>query len=380
MFVFAEAICLNKQKGSGMLSLTFIDDTVTYRGETRPTGSVACMAMNISKETVDAALPLCQRIAPVNTMLRTGVADKAAMNSARLAAHVLLRLIAQHEPFTFFTHPELERRLDQVFIMDAFKKIHAYQSTVLAGTLDDAAQEKFGPTIDLMMLTPALANFSDAITLLQEHIVPFAEKLDKGNLPRTQEAYLAEFSESFPEDVHMGDGSDSWLSMTNVSVQYTAGTSRNRPQMKKHMHFISFGGMLRADFFEGLSVGHAPKRCAICGRWFLTTDARHTKYCSEICPTDEQGRKCRVIGNLRGRAARELAADHPLNEPYDRRMNTIDQCLKRGTLSPELAAEMKKLAKDKKQRAKADMAYANSTYRMEMEQDALKVEALKLLK
>lgn len=380
MFVFAEAICLNKQKGSGMLSLTFIDDTVTYRGETRPTGSVACMAMNISKETVDAALPLCQRIAPVNTMLRTGVADKAAMNSARLAAHVLLRLIAQHEPFTFFTHPELERRLDQVFIMDAFKKIHAYQSTVLAGTLDDAAQEKFGPTIDLMMLTPALANFSDAITLLQEHIVPFAEKLDKGNLPRTQEAYLAEFSESFPEDVHMGDGSDSWLSMTNVSVQYTAGTSRNRPQMKKHMHFISFGGMLRADFFEGLSVGHAPKRCAICGRWFLTTDARHTKYCSEICPTDEQGRKCRVIGNLRGRAARELAADHPLNEPYDRRMNTIDQCLKRGTISPELAAEMKKLAKDKKQRAKADMAYANSTYRMEMEQDALKVEALKLLK
>ncbi len=380
MFVFAEAICLNKQKGSGMLSLTFIDDTVTYRGETRPTGSVACMAMNISKETVDAALPLCQRIAPVNTMLRTGVADKAAMNSARLAAHVLLRLIAQHEPFTFFTHPELERRLDQVFTMDAFKKIHAYQSTVLAGTLDDAAQEKFGPTIDLMMLTPALANFSDAITLLQEHIVPFAEKLDKGNLPRTQEAYLAEFSESFPEDVHMGDGSDSWLSMTNVSVQYTAGTSRNRLQMKKHMHFISFGGMLRADFFEGLSVGHAPKRCAICGRWFLTTDARHTKYCSEICPTDEQGRKCRVIGNLRGRAARELAADHPLNEPYDRRMNTIDQCLKRGTLSPELAAEMKKLAKDKKQRAKADMAYANSTYRMEMEQDALKVEALKLLK
>ena len=380
MFVFAEAICLNKQKGSGMLSLTFIDDTVTYRGETRPTGSVACMAMNISKETVDAALPLCQRIAPVNTMLRTGVADKAAMNSARLAAHVLLRLIAQHEPFTFFTHPELERRLDQVFTMDAFKKIHAYQSTVLAGTLDDAAQEKFGPTIDLMMLTPALANFSDAITLLQEHIVPFAEKLDQGNLPRTQEAYLAEFSESFPEDVHMGDGSDSWLSMTNVSVQYTAGTSRNRPQMKKHMHFISFGGMLRADFFEGLSVGHAPKRCAICGRWFLTTDARHTKYCSEICPTDEQGRKCRVIGNLRGRAARELAADHPLNEPYDRRMNTIDQCLKRGTLSPELAAEMKKLAKDKKQRAKADMAYANSTYRMEMEQDALKVEALKLLK
>ena len=79
-----------------MLSLTFMGDTVTYRGETLPTGSIACMAMNISKETVNAALPQCQRIAPVNTMLRTGVADKASMNSVRLAAHVLLRLIAQH--------------------------------------------------------------------------------------------------------------------------------------------------------------------------------------------------------------------------------------------------------------------------------------------
>lgn len=373
---------MNQRKGSGMLSLTFMGDTVTYRGETLPTGSISCMAMNIGKETVDAALPLCQRIAQVNTMLRTGVADKASMNSARLAVHVLLRLIAQHEPFTFFNHSELDRRLDQVFTMEAFKKIHAYNSAVLAGALDDAEQERFAPTIDLIMLTPALANFSDAITLLQDHIVPFAEKLDKGNLPRTQEAYLSQLSESFPEDVHLGDGSDSWLSMTNVSVQYTAGTSadRSRPQMKKHMHFISFGGMLRADFFEGLSVGNAPKRCAICGRWFLTTDARHTKYCSGICPTDAQGRKCRVIGNLRGRAARELAADHPLNEPYDRRMNTIDQCLKCGTLSPEVAAMMKKLAKNKKQRAKADMAYANSTYRIEMEQDALKAEALKLLK
>ena len=61
-------------------------DTVTYQGETLPTGFIACMAMNIGKETVDAALPLCQRIAPVNTMLRTGIADKAAMNSARTAA------------------------------------------------------------------------------------------------------------------------------------------------------------------------------------------------------------------------------------------------------------------------------------------------------
>ena len=171
------------------------------------------------------------------------------------------------------------------------------------------------------------------------------------------------------------------MSMTNVTIRYSAGTSPETgiTQMRKHMYFVSFGGMLRADFFEGLSVGHAPKRCAICGRWFLTTDARHTRYCSSICPTDPKGRKCRVIGNMRGRTERERAEDHPLITIYTRRMNTIDQCLKRGTLVPELGAEMKRLAKRKKEKAMVDMAYANSTYSNEMEQDALKAEALMLL-
>ena len=74
-----------------------------------------------------------------------------------------------------------------------------------------------------------------------------------------------------------------------------------------------------------------------------------------------------------------MAEDHPLNIPYTRRMNTIDQCLKRGTLDPALAETMKKLAKDKKQRAKADLVYANGSYLEEMEQNALKAEAQKLM-
>ena len=50
--------------------------------------------------------------------------------------------------------------------------------------------------------------------------------------------------------------------------------------------------------------------------------------------------------------------------------------------SPEykaLEAFIRKLAKDKKQRAKADLAYANSSYLQEMEQNALKTEAQKML-
>lgn len=55
------------------------------------------------------------------------------------------------------------------------------------------------------------------------------------------------------------------------------------------------------DRLNGLCVGHAPKKCPICGRWFLTTNARHTKYCGNLAPGDKFHRTCRQIGNLKGR-------------------------------------------------------------------------------
>lgn len=62
---------MNLEKESALLTLIFADDTVQYRDRILPTGSIACMAMNIPKEALEKSLPLCQRIAAVNTMLHT---------------------------------------------------------------------------------------------------------------------------------------------------------------------------------------------------------------------------------------------------------------------------------------------------------------------
>ena len=129
--------------------------------------------------------------------------------------------------------------------------------------------------------------------------------------------------------------------------------------------------MFRSDLFEGLCVGHAPKKCPICGRWFLTIDARYTKYCGGLAPGDQRGRTCRQIGNLRGREQRELADDHPIKAIYNRRMNTILQSTRRGKLDEGVASAMKKLAKDKMLRALSDHRYASTVYEQEMTQEAL---------
>ncbi len=56
-------------------------------------------------------------------------------------------------------------------------------------------------------------------------------------------------------------------------------------------------------------------------------------------------------------------------------MNTITQYLHRGTLDEQTAAVMKRLAKDKLERAIFDVAYAKDSYEAEMLQDALLKEA-----
>ena len=122
--------------------------------------------------------------------------------------------------------------------------------------------------------------------------------------------------------------------------------------------------------------GFSPLTHGTPNTWFLTIDARHTKYCGGLAPEDQRRRTFRQIGNLRGREQRELADDHPIKAIYTRRMNTILQSTRRGKLDDETAAAMKKLAKDKMLRAITDTTYAQSDYPKEMEQDTLLKDVL----
>ena len=171
------------------------------------------------------------------------------------------------------------------------------------------------------------------------------------------------------------------MSKANTTVQYTSVVRPGNMALTlvKRMNYVSFVGMFRSDLYEGLCVGHAPKKCRTCGRWFLTVNARTTKYCGGYAPGDKRHRSCRQVGNLKGRKERESAKDHPYIALYKKRMNSINRRIKRNRIDPELAKLMKKLAKDKMQRAKNSVDYANGKYIQEMELDALEAEARSLL-
>lgn len=182
------------------------------------------------------------------------------------------------------------------------------------------------------------------------------------------EGFAQLFGSYFPPEFSITEG-NTWMSIANNSVPYvaTVRSSEDVAKLVKPMHYISFVGMFRSDLFEGLCVGHAPKKCRICGKWFLTTNARHTKYCGDLAPEDKLHHTCRQIGNLKGREQRELTDDHPLKQIYEKCLNTINRCVKRGTLDADLAEVMKKLAKDKILRVLSNVTYAKGDYEKEME-------------
>ena len=360
-----------------LLTLDFWQDKVTYGKQTVPIGTIGCAALNITDEQIAALTTLCQPLTEVILMIGTGNVDVSVFPTAEKALLQLIRFLQKTEPFSFLDlatdETEMHRLFDEEHIENIVVYIHAAQEIGAVAAFD----EKYSRGVGVLKLIQVMAQLGGTLQIYKQSMTAFAHALHDSK--RTPDGYAAAFAEHFPKDDTLSLDNSAWVQLTNTTMQYVSAVMPEKgiPQLVKRMHYVSFVGMFRSDLFEGLCVGHAPRRCPICGKWFLTTDARQTKYCGGLAPGDRLGRTCRQIGNLKGREQRELADDHPIKAIYTRRMNTITQYLHRGTLDEQTAAVMKRLAKDKLERAIFDVAYAKGSYEKEMEQAALLNEAIK---
>jgi hypothetical protein len=294
----------------------------------------------------------------------------------REAALTMLDILSVTPPFSYMDIPKHRERIQTVFTAENAQK---YVEFAIKATTNSLPFEEVPMYADAMMLqryTAVFGHLAYSLGEYQKAMLDFAEKTDGNEADRTAEGFAKLFGTCFPPEFSITEG-NAWMAASNNSIQYVSALrpGYDVPMLVKRMHFLTFVGMFRTDLFEGLCVGHAPKKCRICGKWFLTTNARHTKYCGGYAPGDKLHRTCRQIGNLKGREQRELADDHPVIQIYEKRLNTINRYIKRGKLDDDVAEVMKKLAKDKMLRAKSNVAYAKGAYEKEMEQAALKKEA-----
>ena len=195
-------------------------------------------------------------------------------------------------------------------------------------------------------------------------------KADPDTFERTVKGYACVFEVYFSNH---NANPDKWLpNSTTIQRSYA-----ENGVFGKSVQYLNFFEMVAADFVEGLMVGHAPKKCRMCGRYFLTTDAHHPHYCNEVFPGDARGRTCRKLAKLKG--STEKALDNPRIVIKNKALANLRQAKARKTVSETEYEVISGLINEKSERAAEKPDYCNGAYQKEMSMKNLKEEAGRLI-
>lgn len=250
------------------------------------------------------------------------------------------------------------------------------QDEIAAGTAERIKRTvDFSATEEKITEIRSILRFFDTLTedLIDAHgkLIKFCEHIDE--VERLDEAHLLPPAlKIFGEHHFTQSGKYIAVKKNAKSVNAT---------LAKRLNFDSYFSFILTDFFEGLHYGHYPRRCEICGKYFLMQSARRQKYCSYgIAPELYRGNKisCRKYAAVLNR--KEKAENDPIAAIYNRRCAAIRTECGRGTIKTEFAETAKRLAKEHKLRAQTDDRYAKEEYRKDMSREALYAETDRKMK
>lgn len=318
------------------------------------TGAIALEILNIPDSVLEELLeltePMMQLVDFLNTNRNPDSSTLAMMLTASKNVFRVVDLLRDVPPFAGQDFTWLDEKLPQIFSTEAVKKAYRQRKAEFG--------EVFIPALCLV------AQLGFGLRDFRQALIPLVEALDDDEVSRNPTGFAKLFDAFFSADKNK---ETYWMSITNVSVEYLTGAKG----LVRRMHYASFPSMFRSNLYEALAVGNAPKRCPICKRFFLTTNARRQKYCTGYAPEEYGGLTCVQVGNRMGREKREKAANHPAIVQYHQAVNAIDKRVERGTLEREIAARAKSRAKELVSGAIADADFANGDYKNDMTPDAL---------
>jgi len=352
----AQKVDLQERLKMRFLTVAYRDKQETYGTccSSADTGNVALDILNIPdyvlEELVELTDPMMQLVDFLNRNKNPDRSTLAMMLTASKNVFRVVDLLRDVPPFSGQDFTWLDGKLPSIFSADAVKKAYRQRKKEMG--------EVFIPALCLV------AQLGFGIRDFRKALIPLVESLDDEEVSRNPTGFAQQFDSFFSADKNK---QDYWMSITNVSVEYLPGAKG----LIRRMHYASFPSMFRSNLYEALAVGNAPKRCPICGKFFLTTNARRQKYCTGYAPEDYGGLTCVQVGNRMGREAREKAENRPAIVQYHQAVNAIDKRIERGTLERDIAVKAKAHAKELISGAITDADYANGKYKEDMTPDAL---------
>ena len=352
----AQKVDLQERLKMRFLTVDYRDKQEVYGTSTTAsdTGAIALNILNIPdhvlEELVELTEPMMQLVDYLNHNKNPDNSTLAMMLTASKNVFRVVDLLRDVPPFSGQDFTWLNEKLPKIFSAEAVNKAYRQRKKEMG--------EVFIPALCLV------AQLGFGIRDFRQALIPLVEALDDEEVSRNPAGFATQFDAFFSADENK---ETYWMSITNVSVEYLPGEKG----LTRRMHYASFPSMFRSNLYEALAVGNAPKRCPICKKFFLTTNARRQKYCTGYAPEEYCGLTCVQVGNRMGREAREKAENHPVIVLWHQTVNTIDKRVERGTLEKEIATKAKARAKDLKDAALADSDYANGEYKNDMNPDAL---------
>jgi len=160
--------------------------------------------------------------------------------------------------------------------------------------------------------------------------------------------------------------------MINAEAEYLAikkASASKKMITARRMHFKRFIDFILADFYEGVCKGHYPKKCLVCGRYFLMKNARKQLYCNGRDPSDPKNRPCRAVAANRRRGIRdkETRENNPITFIYNRAAANIRKNASRGTFNEKQRKEAEKHIKNLRFKAKKDTDFLENQYEKQMD-------------
>lgn len=375
---------------SSFFTADYRDSRVIFGGKSYPAGVFATHLLNqfyINDTAARIAVFRDDLNYHILTQLKNGYLNITEFTKTGANTLEALKALPKLRPFDGLNIEEIRNSVTTLFTAETGQKICGYfaekaklsllpQNEIAAGTADrmiiatdfSVIENNIAETKSILLFFDSLA---DDLILAHGNLLKFCNRIDE--VERLDEAHLLPLALEIFVDHHFTQ-SGRYISVKKNAKSVT-GT------VAKKLNFDSYYSFILTDFFEGLHYGHYPRKCEICGKYFLMQSARRQKYCSYgIAPELYRGNKitCRKYAAVLNR--KEKAENDPIVSLYNRRCAAIRTECGRGTITKEYAEIAKRIAKERKQLALNDDKYAKTQYKKDMSREVLYAEVDRNLK
>lgn len=185
-------------------------------------------------------------------------------------------------------------------------------------------------------LMEGLEHFPESLRTVQGQVAGMLELYFEPLARRSTDAYAEAFARYYGEmksvEGIFGDGPfEQSFPMENRFVPMAHPTEKGMVLLAEQAQFSYLTHFLYTDFYRGLIMGNAPRRCHNCGTYFLLTAGYNTCYCNNLAP-GETSRTCRKVGAHKKEAQERVTAT-PAQKEYAKAYNRLKARKQRGKIT-----------------------------------------------